>query len=325
MKKVEAWIVLGLALLVACEAVAEELDPKKPAARVNGQEITIEQLQRECLARFGPGTLQQMIDLTLVEQAAKQRNVAVSDEEVAKRVIAKQLAVEAERPRTGLGFLEWTAARRIALRELVAIARMELLLEKMVSDKVTVTDDDVAKYYQNNRDKFRERERMLISHIAVEQPSEAERIRNEILSGKISFAEAARRYSIDPYGRDNGGIFGWIVRGNDPIQQAAFELKKDGDISPVVKGQKGYEIIRREAYQPERVVPFEEVQDKIREMLTQERTRRLAQQMLDELRRAANIERLIDFQALNKDIEPVVQAAERLTEQAQAQQKQENK
>ncbi len=303
---------VGLLSLVALAAAQNDLDPNKPAARVNGEAITIGQLERECLARFGSGTLQQMIDLLIVEQAAKKRGVTVSNEEIAKRLLAMQLQIEAQKRRTGMGFLQWSAMRRISLRELAMTARMELLLEKMVADKVNVTDEDVARYYQSNREKFRQRERMLISHITVEKPDEAERIRRDIIAGKITFADAARKYSIDPYGRENGGLFGWIVRGNDPIQVEAFKLKKDGDISPVFRSRKGYTIVRRDAYQSERVLPFEEVQDKIRELLKQQRTQRLAQQMMEELRRAANIERLLDFQALNQDIQPIIDAARKL-------------
>ena len=307
-------VVIVLAGALATGLIAEEdLDPQKPAARVNGEEIKIGQLERECVARFGAGTLQQMIDLMIVEQAAKKRGVSVTDEEVAKRLIAMQLQIEARKRQTGMGFLQWSAMRRITLRELASMARMELLLEKMVADKVKVTDEDVARYYQNNRDMFRQKERMLISHITVEKPDEAERIRRDIVAGKITFADAARKYSIDPYGRENGGVFGWIVRGNDPIQREAFKLQKDGDISPVFRSRKGYTIVRRDAYQSARVLPFEEVQDKIRAMLKQQRTQRLAQQMMEELRRAADVERLIDFQLLNRDIQPIIDAASKLT------------
>ncbi|MCD6351551.1 MAG: peptidyl-prolyl cis-trans isomerase, partial [Armatimonadetes bacterium] len=200
--------------------------------------------------------------------------------------------------------------RRISLRELISQARMELQLEKMVQGKVKVTDEEVSRYYQSNRKKFRRPERMMISHIAVEKKEDAERIRQEIISGKITFADAARKYSIDPYGRENGGVFGWIARGNDPLQQAAFALKKDGDISPPVLGKKGWEIIRRDAYQSEEIPPFEEVQDNIRKMLTADRTKRLAEQMLRELMTAANIERVIDFKSVNQDVIAILQAGQ---------------
>jgi parvulin-like peptidyl-prolyl isomerase len=302
--------------------VAADLKPDQPAARVNGETITVGQLQQECLARFGAGTLQQMIDYLLVEQAAKKRNVTVEPKEIAARIRAFQLQVELGREQTGRGFAEWSAMRRVSLRELAANARMELLLEKMVADSVRVTDEEVANYYQANREKLKQPERMLISHIAVEKREDAERIRQELLAGKITFADAARKYSIDPYGRENGGLFGWIVRGDDPIQKAAFALTKDGDLSPVVQGRKGFEIIRRDSYQSERIPTFEEVEKDLRELLRQQKTQRLAQEMLEELRRQANVERLLNFDTLNQDLQPIIEASHTLQAPPQGERRQ---
>jgi parvulin-like peptidyl-prolyl isomerase len=251
-----------------------------------------------------------MIDEMIVDQEAQKRKITVTELEIAQRAAQTQAAIEARKSTTGIGFADWSTMRRIGLREMLQQAKMELQLEKMVEGNVKIADDDVAKYYQANRDSFRQPERMLISHIAVGKQEDADRIRQEILQGKITFADAARKYSIDPYRDQNGGVFGWIVQGDDPIQKAAFALQKDGDISPVVKGRLGYEIIRRDQYQSEQVPPFEELQPKIKEMLRQQQVGRLAQQMMDELRRAANIERLIDFNALNEDVRKIIDAAE---------------
>jgi foldase protein PrsA len=290
-------------------AAAVELKPDQPAARVDGKPITIGDLERECLARFGPGTLGQMVDGFTVDAEAQKRKVTVTESEVVSRARAMQAAIEAAKPQTGMGFEEWSAMRRVTVREIFQQARMEMLLEKMVAGNVKVTDEDVSKYYQANRERFRQPERMLISHIAVEKPDDAERIRQDILQGKITFADAARKYSIDPYERDNGGVFGWISRGEDPIQKAAFDLKKDGDLAPVVKGRKGYEIIRRDGYQSESIPPFEELQARIKEMLQRDQLARLAQQMLTELRRTSNVEQLLDFNSLNDDVRRLIEAA----------------
>jgi len=303
-----------LALVRSSLGAPPLLKPEEPAARVDGKTITVGELQAECLARFGAETLAAMIQYRVVDAAAQKANIQVADKEITDRIKALQLRLEAQRPRTGEGFREWLQSHRVSLRELAAQARMELQLEKMVGDKVTVSDDEVSKYYQANRERFRRPERMLISHIAVEKKEDADRIRQEIITGKITFADAASKYSIDPYGRENGGIFGWIVRGDDPIQKAAFDLKKDGDISEPVKGQKGFEIIRRDAYQSEQIPPFEEVENLIRDMLKADKTQRLSQGMMAELMRNANIERLIDFKSLNEDLRKLIDAAQQTTE-----------
>lgn len=300
------WIVLAMVVLVA--SAAPELKPDQAAARIDGKTITVGDLERECLARFGAGTLQQMIDCLIVDSEARKRGIQVTPAEIAERMKRFQVGVQVSLPQ-GATFADWLSVRRISLRELAAQCRMEIQLEKMVADKVTVTDEEVAKFYEANRERFRQPERMLVSHICVEKKEDAERIRQEIVSEKITFADAARKYSIDPYGRENGGLFGWIARGDSPFQQAAFALQRDGDISPVFQGEKGWEIVRRDAYQTARVAPFEEVHGHIREMVRQERVTRLAENMLRELRRAANVEQLVDFAGLNEDLREILDAA----------------
>lgn len=303
---------LGLLMAGLVWSAPQALKPEDPAARVNGKAITAGELQAECTARFGAETLAQMVQYMVVNEAAAKQKIEVTDQEIMRKIKTLQMSMDLQRPRTGTGFREWMQSRRISLRELASQARMELQLEKMVASKVTVTDEDLSRYYQSNREKFRQPERMLISHIAVETKEEAERVRQEIVTGKITFADAARKYSVDPYGRENGGLFGWIARGEDPIQKAAYALAKDGDLSPPVQGKKGWEIIRRDAYQSENIPTFEQAQETIREVLTAEKTQRLAQQMMGELTRAANVEQLVDFRALNDDMRALIEAAQQL-------------
>jgi foldase protein PrsA len=297
-------------------AAGPELKPDQPVAKVNDKPVTVADLQRECLARFGAGTLGQMIDYMIVDEAAQKRKIEVTPQEIVERLREFQAGVQAGLAQSRMSFADFLTARRLSMRELVAQVRMELLLGKMVGDQVTVTNDEVSKYYEANRDKFKQTERMLISHIAVEKKEDADKVRQDIVAEKITFADAARKYSIDPYGRENGGVFGWITRGGDPIQQAAFALQKDGDIAAVVQGQKGFEIVRRDAYQSERIVPFEEVQDKVKEAIRRDRTKRLAEEMMGELRRATNVEQLLDFSTLNADVQQIIEAAQKTAQPA---------
>jgi parvulin-like peptidyl-prolyl isomerase len=60
----------------------------------------------------------------------------------------------------------------------------------------------------------------------------ADEIRNEVIAGKLTFADAAKKYSTSPTGKD-GGDLGFIPRHDvmsEDFSQAAFALKK-GEIS----------------------------------------------------------------------------------------------
>ncbi len=82
------------------------------------------------------------------------------------------------------------------------------------------------------------------SHILVKTEDEAKNLLEEIKAGK-SFAEAAKEHSLCPSGRD-GGDLGFFKRGVmvKPFEDAAFALKKVGDISEPVQTQFGWHLIQ---------------------------------------------------------------------------------
>ncbi len=71
-----------------------------------------------------------------------------------------------------------------------------------------------------------------------------------ITSGKISFEDAVKEYSDDKATRVKAGELQWFGSGTSlrmvpQFEDAAFELKKDGDISKPIMTQYGWHIIRR--------------------------------------------------------------------------------
>jgi peptidyl-prolyl cis-trans isomerase C len=81
------------------------------------------------------------------------------------------------------------------------------------------------------------------SHILVKTKEEALKIKQDIAQGKITFADAAKKYSACPSGK-SGGDLGYFSRGQmvKPFEDAAFSLKK-GTVSEPVKTQFGYHLI----------------------------------------------------------------------------------
>lgn len=96
----------------------------------------------------------------------------------------------------------------------------------------------------------------------------AEKVRAEALEGKQSFAELAKKYSEDPSAGTNQGDLGFFGPGMmvKAFDEAAYALKKTGDISPLVKTEFGFHIIRLEDRKPARKRAFDEVKaDMLRE------------------------------------------------------------
>lgn len=83
-------------------------------------------------------------------------------------------------------------------------------------------------------------------HILVAEESEAKNILEEIKANKISFEDAAKKYSKCPSGRE-GGDLGFFGRGMmvKEFEDAAFSMEK-GQVSDPIKTQFGWHLIKVE-------------------------------------------------------------------------------
>jgi len=124
----------------------------------------------------------------------------------------------------------------------------------------------------------------------VKTAEEAKQVQNKLAKGE-DFIELAKRYSIDPNAKTTGGEIGFHPKGTllPEYEAAAFKLSKVGQISPVVKTQFGYHIIRLEATKGADYVPFEEVKEFIKQKLSQEKQKEIVEKYITELRGKAKI------------------------------------
>ncbi len=81
-------------------------------------------------------------------------------------------------------------------------------------------------------------------HILVQDENQALEIKKEIEEGKITFEDAAKKYSMCP-SKANGGDLGYFGRGMmvKPFEQGAFE-GEIGKVSNPVQTQFGYHLIK---------------------------------------------------------------------------------
>jgi peptidyl-prolyl cis-trans isomerase D len=118
----------------------------------------------------------------------------------------------------------------------------------------TVSDADVRRYYDANKDRFERRGRAVVSLLVVPRTITAadsqhvkarlETLRAEIVGG-AKFEDVASRESQDPSTASSGGLMGTRVKGSmdAEIEKAAFALRV-GDISQPVLGSDGYNLIK---------------------------------------------------------------------------------
>jgi len=178
--------------------------------------------------------------------------------------------------------------------------RRRLVVQHVMKDlqePPEVTDAEVQAYYDQNRRLFSGAQ-IRASHILVKDEDLAKRLREELRADPSKFEELAKANSVDTATAARGGDLGFFGQGRmvAPFEQAAFALDKPGDISEVVKTAFGYHIIKLTERKEGADRPFDEVKERIRINLLNQRRQDQTQQRLDELRTKANVK--IDDAAL---------------------------
>ena len=162
-----------------------------------------------------------------------------------QEALDRQLKAVALTPQELLG--KWTDA-----------ATAETVLKREL--KVSVTDAEVKKFYDDNPSKFEQPEMVRASHIllmTIDPKTKAE-LSKEVKDAKHKqmedilkraragedFAKLAKEFSEDPGSKDNGGEYKF-PRGQmvPEFEAAAFSLKTN-QISDIVTTQYGYHIIK---------------------------------------------------------------------------------
>jgi parvulin-like peptidyl-prolyl isomerase len=185
------------------------------------------------------------------------------------------------------------------------VAQLNLMRENLVANAqikklesaITVSDAELKKKYDENKDQY---ETITAKHILVafkgspaaqaEKPelteeqakAKAEELRKQIVGG-AAFEEVAKKESDDLGSGARGGELGEFGRKQmvPEFEQAAFAAKV-GEVTPVVRTQFGYHIIKVEAHN---TTSFEEVKENL------ERTERQAkmQAQLEEMKTKAKV------------------------------------
>jgi peptidyl-prolyl cis-trans isomerase C len=178
---------------------------------------------------------------------------------------------------------------------------IESLLRKKVTAEAKFDDDTLQKFYDAHKEEFKRDKEIRTRQIVVGTEQEAKEIQTRIAKGE-DFAELAKRFSMDPSAKTNGGDVGFHPRGSliPEFEAAAFKLTKVGQVTPPVKTKLGYHIIKLEEMREGAIVPFPEVKEFIRQKMTQEKQTEVLKTYIEGLKKNAKI--VINEDLLKSDV-----------------------
>jgi len=298
-------------------------------ARVLGEPITEKQVATaiEQMSKQKPMTPDQMkqrntllfkdaVDnlavIALLKDQAKQRNLTVDKAQLDQQMqsISKRFPSQEEfqKAMTSQGLTESELRKNVE-----ESMSLQLVLDQISKDAPAATDSEVQKFYDDNPDRFKNPEQVHAAHILLrvdqkstpEQKAEIKKkledIRADIEANKITFSDAAVKYSQDSSNAPQGGDLGFFPRGRmvKPFEDAAFATKP-GTVSQIVETQFGFHLVKTFELKPAGVEPLEQVKPVIKQYLDQMSRQKVAQKYLEDLRGKANIETFMTVDEFSK-------------------------
>jgi len=143
---VAALLIIGLGAFAAYE---EWFKPVPAVATVNGVSISRKDYDAAVAKGDGKQILDGLVSKVLVEQAARQNHVTVTDDEINAKLqqTKSQFASDAE-------YQQELQSQNLTEADLRSDIRLELLLEKLSASKPQVSEQDIQNYYDQNKEQF---------------------------------------------------------------------------------------------------------------------------------------------------------------------------
>jgi len=136
------------------------------------------------------------------------------------------------------------------------------LYKEEVTEKISFTEEDLKRYFEENYEKYVTPERRRLRIIEVETQEKAREVK-KLLKTK-DFGELAKKYSIDVSSK-RGGNIGLVKKDKRRYKEfvkVGFSLKK-GEVSSIFKTKRGYGLVKCEEIIPEKRPKFEEVKQRV--------------------------------------------------------------
>ncbi len=260
---------------------------------------------QKALAEITPGVIVDAVDELLILQRGRELGYAMSNEQFDSIVenIKKENKLEDEAQfQAALKQEGMTMADlRRQLERTMIIQRVQ---QTEIMSKLQVTDAELKMYYDSHRETFTTKPQLTLREILVAVPAsdrgvnvgleeeakgKAEEIRKRLVDGE-PFARLAADLSDSP-SKANGGLVGPVTMDVlAPEFQEALKGLKAGDLTPVVRTSRGYQVVKLETMETATVKPFDQSRDEIADRIATEKRRGEFTKFLEKLRGQAIID-----------------------------------
>ncbi len=272
---VTAVAILSMASLSGCgkqsaEVKQEGKSDKSVLVEVNGTTISTADFKKEMEAL--PPYLKPMTD------------TPEGKKEMLDTMVIRELILQ-QAKKDGIDKSQAVADKLEDLKKRIIV---EAYLKKKVEERANLSDADLQKFYDQNKDKFKTGDEVRASHILLKTEKEAQDVLAKLKAGG-KFEDLSKQYSIDSAG-PKGGDLGWFSKGSmvPEFEKVAFGLK-EGELSGLVKTKFGVHIIKLTGKRQAGIRPLAEVKDQIKATLLPTKQQEIFQTLKEELKKSAKV------------------------------------
>lgn len=159
---------------------------------------------------------------------------------------------------------------------------IEQMLNQMAGDPVQISEQELARYYDSHMKEWEVGEQLRLRKITVGTSEEAQSLRARILSG-ADFAQAAQEHA-GSFDAEKGGDLGYRTSLELPVEFDPLFQAAVGSVSEVIQTPFGYHIVKVEDHRPARTLPFEEVKERIRKIVIEQKRERAFSKWMEKMR-----------------------------------------
>ncbi len=217
--------------------------------------------------------------------------VIVNGVELADADVERELSAHEDAPDPHQAALTAAVLRRVLLDEAAHLhlasdksdeLMIEALLDHQLNEALAPTHEECERHYLANLERWRVNERARVSHILFQVTERvdlaalrerAQQTLDDLLAAddlELRFVHFARTLSNCPSGVD-GGALGEIGRGDTvaEFERAVFSAAANTLCPTLVETKFGFHIVRIHEKSPGKVLPFEQVERRIRDAMSQ--------------------------------------------------------
>jgi peptidyl-prolyl cis-trans isomerase SurA len=235
---------------------------------------------RKAIAEVTPGLLVSVVDEMLIVQRGKELGYRVGEDQFKAILDNLKTQNKIENDEQLVAALKQENMTMADLRKnLERTVIAQRVQQAEVFGRVAVTDDEAHKYYDAHMAEFTTPSSVMLREILINVPADArgvnaaaddaakaraEEVRNRVVGGD-AFDKVAAELS-DSASKANGGLIGPLnVNDLSADFRKLVEPLKPGEMSQVIRTQRGYQILRLESTTPTKILEFDKARDQISE------------------------------------------------------------